>query len=186
MSMSDKELVMLIQATKDAASFGELARRHQAGLRAFLRRLTNDAARADDLAQDALIKAYDKIMRFRNESTFRTWLFKIAYREFLQERRKSGVIGRLLEAVKGEAETMGTAMETANQAEFSIDVDRALSTLGKDEKAALILCDACGFSHSEAAEALAMPLGTIKSHVKRGREKARSALARAETEASHA
>ena len=52
-----------------------------------------------------------------------------------------------------------------------VDLDRALATLKEDERAAVVLCYASGLSHSEAAEMLNMPLGTVKSHVNRGREK---------------
>jgi len=61
-----------------------------------------------------------------------------------------------------------------------VDLDRALATLKDDERTAVVLCYSCGMSHSEAAEATGMPLGTVKSHVNRGREKLKAFFETAE------
>lgn len=164
-------MVILVQATRDADAYGELARRHQASLRAFLWRLTADAGRAEDLAQDALLAGYRNVDRFEGAASFRTWLFAIAYRGFLQGRRKAGVISRLIEAVKREP-----APAAAAQADMSLDIQRALARLEPKERAALLLCDACGMSHSEASEAMAAPLGSVKTYVQRARDKMRAAM----------
>jgi len=58
----------------------------------------------------------------------------------------------------------------------SVDLDRALSKLSEPERTCIVMCYACGMSHSEAAEATGMPLGTVKSHVNRGREKMKALL----------
>jgi len=59
---------------------------------------------------------------------------------------------------------------------LKLDLEKAVSGLPPEQKAALLLCLACEFTHAEAAETLAMPLGTVKSHVARGREKLCAAL----------
>jgi RNA polymerase sigma-70 factor (ECF subfamily) len=59
---------------------------------------------------------------------------------------------------------------------LKLDLAKALGDLSPEQKAALLLCLGCEFTHAEAAEALAMPLGTVKSHVARGREKLTAAL----------
>ncbi|MDE2464240.1 MAG: RNA polymerase sigma factor [Alphaproteobacteria bacterium] len=167
----DSELVLRVQAAGDHAAYGELVRRHQGALRAFLWRLAGNAAVADDLAQDALIKGYDGIASFRGQATFRSWLFAIAYRGFLRGRRKAVRYARALNAsADAAAPPPGVDPDTA------LDLQRLLLTLRVEERAALLLCDACGLSHSEAAAAMALPLGTLKTYVQRARGKMRVAL----------
>ena len=170
--MMDTELVLRVQAARDRAAYGELVRRHQGALRAFLRRLAGDAAIADDLAQETLIKGYDGIAAFRGQAAFRSWLFAIAYRGFLRGRRKAARYARVLNA-SAEATTPPPAADP----DTALDLQRLLLTLRTEERAALLLCDACGLSHSEAAAAMALPLGTLKTYVQRARGKMRAALA---------
>ena len=169
MELSDIDLVTLAKAARGSAAFETLVRRHQAPLRAFLVRLTGDAAGADDLAQEALIKAYRGLDGFRGGSSFRSWLFAIAMREALMAKRKN--MAREKIAAAADAGDAGAA-----PAEFSIDLQRALASLSAEERAAALLCDAAGFSHAEAAGAMAAPLGTVKSLVARAREKLRAAM----------
>lgn len=170
-SAIDSELVLRVQALDDRVAYGELVRRHQGALRAFLWRLTGNAAVADDLAQEALIKGYDGIATFRGQAAFRSWLFAIAYRGFLRERRKEA---RYARAVNASAEA--AAPPPAADPNTMLDLQRLLLTLRVEERAALLLCDACGLSHSEAAAAMALPLGTLKTYVHRARGKMRAAL----------
>ena len=81
MELSDIDLVTLAKAARDSAAFEALVRRHQAPLRAFLIRLTGEPALADDLAQEAFLKAHRALDAFRGGSSFRSWLFAIAMRE---------------------------------------------------------------------------------------------------------
>lgn len=168
MELSDIDLVTLAKAARGSAAFETLVRRHQAPLRAFLIRLTGDAPQADDLAQEALIKAYRGLDAFRGGSSFRSWLFAIAMREVMMARRKTIAREKIAAADFDEL--------SAAPPEFSIDLQRALSTLSEEERAAALLCDAAGFSHAEAAGAMAAPLGTVKTLVARAREKLRAAM----------
>ena len=169
MELSDIDLVSLSKAARSSAAFETLVRRHQAPLRAFLIRMTGDASLADDLAQESLIKAYRGLDGFRGGASFRSWLCAIAMREAAMARRKSAAREKLhAEAANGD--------EDAPSAEFSIDLQRALLTLTAEERAAALLCDAAGFSHAEAANAMAAPLGTVKTLVARAREKLRAAM----------
>ncbi|OFW99096.1 MAG: hypothetical protein A3E78_01645 [Alphaproteobacteria bacterium RIFCSPHIGHO2_12_FULL_63_12] len=169
MELSDIDLVTLAKAARGSAAFDTLVRRHQAPLRAFLIRLTGDAGAADDLAQEALIKAYRGIDGFRGGSSFRSWLFSIAMREAMMARRKSRARSELAAASDDQ-------VADAASPDFSIDLQRALASLSDDERAAALLCDAAGFSHAEAAGAMAAPLGTVKTLVARAREKLRAAM----------
>jgi RNA polymerase sigma-70 factor (ECF subfamily) len=147
-----------------ADAFGRLVHMHQQGLRAFLRRL--GAQDADDIAQETFVFAWENIARFDSTRPFRPWLFGIAWRKFREGKRS--FLRRLMR--QGRAVT---DMEAATQADpgLKLDLAKAVACLPAEQKAALLLCLGCEFTHAEAAESLAMPLGTVKSHVARGREK---------------
>jgi RNA polymerase sigma-70 factor (ECF subfamily) len=174
MSASDEELVALVVAIKDRAAFGELVRRHQSVVRGMLARMTRNRALAEDLAQDAFMRAFEKVATFRGEGSFKSWLCRVAYTEFLQARRKRAAVERTMERFNAARAAEGQA-EGADRGDL-LDLDRALAQLSEDERACVVLCYACGMSHAEAAEATGMPLGTVKSHVNRGREKMRSLM----------
>jgi RNA polymerase sigma factor (sigma-70 family) len=152
-------------AAGDAAAFAALVREHQSRVRAFLRRLTRgDATLADDLAQETFLEAFRKIAQYRSEGSFGGWLCGIAWSRFLMERRK-----RKEEPLDAPDETLGA--DPRPMTEAKLDLERAMARLSEPERAALTLCYALGHSHGEAAEILSLPLGTVKSHVLRGREK---------------
>ena len=152
-----------------ADAFGRLVHMHQQGLRAFLRRL--GARDADDIAQETFVFAWEHMARFDSARPFRPWLFGIAWRKFREGKRSW--LRRLTRQGHATAD-----METASQPDpgLKLDLAKALGDLSPEQKAALLLCLGCEFTHAEAAEALAMPLGTVKSHVARGREKLTAAL----------
>jgi RNA polymerase sigma-70 factor (ECF subfamily) len=148
-----------------AAAFGRLVQMHQQALRAFLRRLSGNIADADDLAQDSFVFAWEHIGRFDPARSFRPWLFGIAWRKYRQ--RKRGWL-RLL---KRESAVARDETSFAPDPGLKLDLVKATETLPPEQKAVLLLCLGAEFTHVEAAEALALPLGTVKSHVARGREK---------------
>jgi len=181
--LGDDELAVLASTAGDASAFGELVRRHQGVVRGFLRRLTGDAAQADDLAQEAFIKAFTKISAYKGPGRFKSWVLSIAYREFLMHRRRADSLNRVLGLVglakAGEGPdgfTDDATPDHGNHVEASLDLEKGLVHLRGPEKEALLLCDAYGFSHAEAAKMMKAPLGTVKSHVLRGRKRLRAVL----------
>ncbi len=176
MQASDEELVALVVATQDNNAFGELVRRHQGLIRGMMARMSRNRALAEDLAQDAFIRAFQKIGSFSGTGSFKSWLCKIAYNEFLMAARKRKATDKAMEKFKGEVDDTEMPRDMGNV----VDLDRALATLKDDERTAVVLCYSCGMSHSEAAEATGMPLGTVKSHVNRGREKLKAFFEAAE------
>ena len=164
----DLELVALAVAG-DRAAFGELVRRHGSAVRALLRRMGADDHLADDLAQDAFMAAFEQITDFRGDGTFQAWVKRIAARAYVKRWRRSA--REQLMAEVPEREQAPADMSTA------IDLDVALASLTPAERMCVSLCYGAGLSHSEAAIALNAPLGTVKSHVKRGVDKLRLRLA---------
>lgn len=155
---------------RDVAAFSLLARQHQSKVRGLLLRLTRgNHALADDLAQETFLEAWRGIANFRGDSAFATWLYRIAYSRFLMQMRKRKPDDQL-DDWAGET----PSGESASLAR--VDLERAFAKLSAPESAALTLCFALGLSNSEAADALDLPLGTLKSHVLRGREKLKALL----------
>jgi RNA polymerase sigma-70 factor (ECF subfamily) len=168
-SLHDVELCALA-STGERRAFGELVRRHGSAVRGVLRRMGAQGAEADDVAQDAFLTAFERIAEFRGEGTFAAWVKKIAARLYLRRLQKDRRLAALAdEAVDEDSELPRT--------DTAIDLEDALKVLGKAERLCVTLCFGAGLPHTEAAEALNLPLGTVKSHVKRGLEKLRARLA---------
>src|ERR1041385_3276755 len=93
--LSDADLVARVLVDDDQHAFGELVRRHQSSVRGLLRQLTRtDIALADDLSQEAFLRAYKHIRSFRGASRFSTWLYRIAYNCFREDaRRRKELVG---------------------------------------------------------------------------------------------
>ena len=159
-------------ATGERRAFGELVRRHGSSVRGLLRRMGAQGAEADDVAQDAFLAAFERIAEFRGEGTFAGWVKRIAARAYLRRLQKERRIGALT-AEQAEIDTDGAG----GDAEGRIDLDEALKVLGPAERICVTMCFGAGLSHQEAADALNLPLGTVKSHVKRGLDKLRTRLA---------
>jgi RNA polymerase sigma factor (sigma-70 family) len=171
-SAHDLELVALAAAGGRAA-FGELIRRHGSAVRGLLRRMGAQAALADDLAQDAFLAAFERIGEFRGEGTFQAWVKRIAARLYVKRWRKEARDALALEPPPPPE----TSHFGQGAAADKIDLDEALAALPAAERLCVGLCYGGGLSHGEAAAALNCPLGTFKSHVKRGLDKLRSRLA---------
>jgi RNA polymerase sigma-70 factor (ECF subfamily) len=165
----DLELVALGR-TGDRGAFGELVRRHGSAVRGLLRRMGADGATADDVAQDAFMAGFEQIAEFRGEGAFRTWISRIAARLYARRWRREARAELLAE------ETDADDPPPSVGADARIDLDDALKSLSEPERVCVSLCYGVGLSHAEAAAALNAPLGTVKSHVKRGLDKLRSRL----------
>jgi RNA polymerase sigma factor (sigma-70 family) len=172
-SAHDLELVALA-ATGGRAAFGELIRRHGSAVRGLLRRMGATPAVADDVAQDAFLAAFEQISDFRGEGTFQAWVKRIAARLYVKRWRREARAEAVAELAQTDRETQ-TGGEAGQAAR--IDLDEALKSLSPIERLCVSLCYGGGLSHAEAADALNTPLGTVKSHVKRGLDKLRRRLA---------
>jgi RNA polymerase sigma-70 factor (ECF subfamily) len=181
---SDASLVARAVADGDRHAFGELVRRHQSAIRTLLRRLcAGDAARADDLAQETFLRAHRKLGAFRGEARFGTWLHRVAWNTFLSEARRRPPAGAGGETEPAPPSGPDPALA---RAEARLDLARAFGVLREEERAALALVYGLlgqsppppgqDLSHQEAAAILGWPLGTLKTHVARGKEKLRRHL----------
>lgn len=167
MANDDEARLVADARAGDARAFARLVQANQQAVRGFLRRFAGHWADADDLAQEAFVTGWAKLSRFEGRSSFRVWVCGIGYRlarDAARARRRA------------EARDYSWLAETADEPnaaplEDRIAVARAMASLPDDQRAAVALCLGEGFSHAEAASILAAPLGTVKSHVLRGRER---------------
>ena len=175
MSFTDADLIARVLSHEDHNAFGELVRRYQSPVRAFLARMTRGNTHlADDLAQETFLKTWQKLRTFRGDARFSTWLLGIAVNEFRGacRRRKELALEDL-----DHPPTEGEEAAADSNAHLRLDLTEALNLLNSSERASIILCCQNGLSHEEAAQVLDCPLGTVKTNILRGKEKLRRRLA---------
>lgn len=172
--MTEAELVSRVVVSDDHAAFRELVQRHQSAVRHFLRHLTRgDAALADDLAQETFLQAWRGLAGYRGGSPLATWLLGIAHNQWRNARRKQ----RTVPVEPEHLAALDPEPSPAPLSDLRHDLGRALRSLTADEQTALHLCYQQGLSHREIAEVLQWPVGTVKTHLNRGKEKLRPLLA---------
>lgn len=166
--------VALLADVRDGSerAFNMLIDRHQQAVRVFLRGLTA-RDQADDVAQETFLTAWMNAKSFRGEASVRSWLCAIAWRK-LKASQRAWFRSRRRDTLYHGMTSMNESRPMAAADRHAID--QALALLPAAQRAALILCLGCGLSHGEAAQTLDMPLGTVKSHVLRGRERLREVL----------
>ena len=168
MGPSDAELVARVVAGDERHAFAALVRRHQSGIRTVLRRLcAGDAALAEDLSQETFVRAWKGLQGYRGGSRFSTWVHRIAVNVWISQARR---------AQPATGETPGFQASPGGRVEARHDLERAFACLRDEERVALALAYAQDLTHEEAAEAAGWPVGTLKTHLLRGKEKLRQRL----------
>ncbi len=183
-ALTDAALIARVVVHDDRHAFSELVRRHQSAVRATLRRLTaGNHALADDLAQDTFMLAYRNLKSFRQEAQFPTWLYRIATNAFLADarKRKEELLGdrdaNLADDDVDAADPQAHGGDHARGAALKLDLERAMAILSDAERAAIVQCYHNDLSHEEAAYVLDCPVGTVKTHILRAKQKLKSRLA---------
>jgi RNA polymerase sigma-70 factor (ECF subfamily) len=148
-------------ARGDAAAFEQLVLRYQDRLYTLALRVTLSEHDARDCVQEGLISAWRAIDRFRGDARFSTWIYRIVIRkayDTLDRRRRTA---EPVDAID--------VSSVDRPADDRLDVMAALATLEPDFRAAVVACDIVGMSMDEAADALGVPPGTVKSRLSRAR-----------------
>lgn len=163
-------------AAGDRDAFQRLYRAHVGRIYGALYRLTGyDHARAEDLAQDAFVRAWQKLSGFRHESSFGTWLYRLAVNVALMDIRARGA-----DPVRpGDAELLPDAGQTPFCAAERNELERAIGQLPPRARAVLVLHDIEGWRHDEIAGELDMATGTSKAQLHRARGLLRKILGEA-------
>jgi RNA polymerase sigma-70 factor (ECF subfamily) len=137
-------------------------------MRAFARSLCNHAAQAEDLAQDALAKAWASRGSFTPGTNLKAWTFMILRNQFYSDKRRSWRSSQL------DPETAERTLVAVTSASAGLELDelrRAMAMLPDDQREALILIGAGGLSYEEASEICGVAVGTVKSRVSRARDR---------------
>lgn len=138
------------------------------GLRAFAISLCGSPDRADDLVQDTLVKAWSHMDRFQPGTNLNAWLFTILRNSFFSDHRKR--VREVEDADGSYAATLTTAPDQLSHLDFD-DLRQALLKLPPDQREALLLVGAQGFSYEDAAAICGCAIGTVKSRVNRARSR---------------
>jgi len=141
---------------------------HLGPMRAFAMSLTRNSALADDMVQDALVKAWSNIEKFETGTNMRAWLFTILRNTYYSHHRKAR---REVSDSDGELSATLTSKPDHDGRLQMRDFNTAFATLPDEQREALTLVGAGGFSYEEAAETCGVAVGTIKSRVNRARAK---------------
>jgi len=167
--LSDIALVSQVAVFHNKRAFDQLVRKYQSPVRRFfLNQTLGNAPLSDDLAQETFIKAYTSIGSFRGLSSFSTWLFRIAYNVHYDYRRRQKCAEVDLEQA-GAAET--TASSGAHTPALRMDLYHALSLLKDEERTCITLQLTDGYPIDRISDITGMPQNTVKSHLRRGKEK---------------
>lgn len=175
---NDQQLVQRVQKG-DKSAFDLLVLKYQHRVLKLVSRFVNDAAEAEDVAQEAFLKAYRALPAFRGESAFYTWLYRIAIntaKNTLVSNRRRPIDFNLdlqdpeqyeRQSRLREADTPEGVLLTE---EIRVVVEHALEQLPEDLRTAIVLRELEGLSYEEIAEAMDCPVGTVRSRIFRARE----------------
>lgn len=141
---------------------------HLPALRAFALSLTRNRATADDMVQDAVLKAWSNMDKFKPGTNMRAWLFTILRNTFYTSRRKLN--REVADVDNAFSDTLAVKPEHDGRLQM-MDFKQAFDQLPDEHREALILVGASGFSYEEAGEMCGVATGTIKSRVNRARTK---------------
>jgi len=165
-----RDLALARRAAKgDRAAASELLSAASGPVAGLMRRMGAQPATADELTQEALLTALNALGSYRGEAPFTALTLRIAARLYLRRFRREARFDLAADPI--DPSTPGD--DGASRAGLRLDLDRALAQLSPGERHCVSLCHGAGLTHAEIAEALQVPLGTVKSHVARGLAKLR-------------
>ncbi len=174
MTTTDRSDEQLVEAARrgDGAAMDQLLRRHYDRVHAVCRRIAGASRDADDAAQEAMIRIVRNLDKFDDRAAFGTWAYRIATNTALDELRKRKRRPQLhvVDDDDGRSEPTDTmAHRTVDSIADRITIDQALAELPEEFKAPVVMRDVGDLDYAEIAEALGIPIGTVKSRIARGR-----------------
>lgn len=169
LSQAAEAVLIALACAGETPAFGEIVKRYQNRVRNFMRRLCNNPDLADDLAQQAFLKAWKSIRQLRSPAAFYGWLKKIMVSIWLEDIRRNK-----LDFTDSDEPDQSEAYNSPAGAK--IDLDAALVQLSPLMRICVVLAYNEGLSHQEISDVTDIPLGTVKSNISRGAAKLRILL----------
>ena len=161
----------------DQAAFEELYRAQVGRVYALCLRLTADAARAEELTQDAFVRAWERLASFRGESAFSSWLYRLTVNVVFLSRRASR--RRALRVfTTDDPAALERPVDASSTAAGEWDLERAIATLPPGARDVFVLHDVEGYRHHEIAQLTGIAVGTSKAQLFRARRLLREALSK--------
>ena len=188
-TLDDRELATLAAKGREPA-FRELLRRYERPVFSLIYRMVRDRTLAEDLAQEAFIRAFNAIGSYNTSYKFSNWIFKIANNHTIDHLRK-----RKLDTVSIHGSPHATTAEEANQTRLVIEsrdedpleliehrelggqIESAIGELREEYRTAILLRHVEGYAYEEIADIMGLPLGTVKTYLHRARNELKSKLA---------
>jgi len=161
----------------DQAAFEELYRAQVGRVYALCLRLTADAARAEELTQDAFVRAWERLASFRGESAFSSWLYRLTVNVvFLSQRASRRRELRVF--TTDDPAALERPVDASSTAAGELDLERAIATLPPGAREVFVLHDVEGYRHHEIAQLTGIAVGTSKAQLFRARRLLREALSK--------
>jgi RNA polymerase sigma-70 factor (ECF subfamily) len=185
--VTECELARLLSGVRESSQsdqFAALALPLLKPLYNFAHWLTRDAAEAEDLVQDAYVRALKGFGGFQPGTNFKAWMFRIVRNTFLSSRAGVKAVHVPLEDEEGEEIELPAVTDTPESALVGVrtreQIQAALERLPQNFREVILLCDVEEMRYQEIAELLEIPLGTVMSRIARGRKLLRGMLAEAQ------
>jgi len=159
----------------DVAAFEQLYRTNSNRVYGLCLRLSGDATRAQELAQDVFVRAWQRLSTFRGESAFYSWLYTLAVNMCFSERRSRL---RRLARVMPTDDLTPFERPAREKPELGLDLEKAIAGLPEGARAVFVMHDVHGFKHAEIAGMMGVATGTCKAQLHRARRLLREALGR--------
>jgi RNA polymerase sigma-70 factor (ECF subfamily) len=161
----------------DQSAFESVYRMHAAQVFGVCLRLAGDRREAEELAQDAWVRAWERLATFRGDATFGTWMHRLTVNLLLDRRRSDARWRRRVVSMEedGQAERRPA---TAAPAGARLDLERAVATLPDGARLVFLLHEVDGYKHREIADRLGVAVGTVKAQLHRARKLLKDALER--------
>ncbi len=181
MGERETDLVLVERAQAgDREAFGLLVEKYQRRLLRLVMRMVRDPAEAEDVTQEAFVKAYRALPSFRGESAFYTWLYRIgvntAKNWLLANGRRMPTVSEIGDEESGGIDDSGLLRDDETPERILLSkqigetVDAAMAALSEDLRTAIVLREIEGMSYEEIAEVMDCPIGTVRSRIFRARE----------------
>jgi RNA polymerase sigma-70 factor, ECF subfamily len=176
----DQELVARAVAGSREA-FDDLVRRHQLSIVSLARALTDGSSDAEDITQEVFLRVWRSLRGFRGDSTFRTWLHRVAVNVIHSHHGRVSRLRRMFQPAPAElaADPMARAadpVDVESEVVMRDAIDRALAALPEELRVAVTLRDVQGLDYREIATVLDVPIGTVESRIFRGRQRLKPLL----------